>query len=111
MNLWNLRFEEPARTFRNEEDRIFAELAAGIIEQAVLDWKDLDYGKLTRCPGKRDSTYIYAYEVESFFKSKWFEHLLSFALPQHTPQEIRLALKIKEPRRKQNARRTNRTRN
>lgn len=106
MNLWNLRYEEPVRVYRNPAEEASVELASAIIEQAVLDWKALEYGKMHRCFGKTDNVFIYSDEVEAFFKSKWFEHLLSFALPQYTPEEIRATLKIKEPRRKRNAGRT-----
>lgn len=101
MNLWLYREQEPnERVFNSPLDAGAVELACAIIEQAVIDWKTLDYGKLKRTIGNTDSTYIYAGEVESFFKSRWFEHLLTFALPEHTPQEIRKLLRIPEPRRR-----------
>lgn len=106
MNLWNLRYEEPSRVYDSQLDEAAVSIACAIIEQAVIDWKELDYGKMNRCMGKCDLTYIYADEVEAFFKSKWFEYLLSLTIPQHTPEEFRKILKIPEPRRRKSRERT-----
>lgn len=101
MNLWAIRDMEPVdRTFMSYKEKAFLEMSACIIEQAVEDWKALDYGKLNRTIGKPGNDYIYLDEVLPFFQSRWFEHLLSFALPTHTPQEVRKALRIPEPRRR-----------
>ena len=83
------------RAYPNDQAKDDTEIACLIIEQAVKDWMALDYG----CYGSvRDkSMVIYRAEVLSFFRSPWFEFLLSYALPQFTPQEIRAKLKIAEP--------------
>lgn len=112
MNLWSIRGNEPQRVYSSNEEAGIAELACCIIEQAVIDWQTLDYGNLNRTMGKSDTVMIYTDEVLEFFQSKWFEHLLSFALPHHSPQQIRKALRIPEPRRKKkNARASDRARN
>lgn len=101
MNLWSIRDNEPRKvSFCSSNEAAAVELAASIIEQAVEDWKQLQYGKLKRALGKPDYSFVYTEEVKEFFQSRWFEHLLSFALPSHTPQEVRKALRIPEPRRK-----------
>ncbi len=101
MNLWSLRDREPTeKAYNSFQDAGAVDLACAIIEQAVIDWKDLEYGKLKRVLGKPDYAFVYSEEVRIFFQSKWFEHLLSFALPHHSPQQVRKALKIPEPRRK-----------
>ena len=90
------------RSFASVKDEAYYNLACAIIEQSVIDWVLLDYGNfgVTRA----NSQYLFRADVESFFKSKWFEELLSCALPQYTPQEIREQLHIAEPeRRKGNA--------
>ncbi len=81
-------------------------MACAIIEQAVIDWKDLEYGKLTRVLGRPDYSFVYSEEVKEFFQSKWFEYLLSFALPRHTPKQVRKALGVPEPRRRRKCVRT-----
>lgn len=101
MNLWSIRDREPAdRVFMSYQEKGYLEIASSIIEQAVEDWKALEYGELNRTIGKPCSDYIYSEDVLSFFQSSWFEHLLSFALPTHSATEVRRALKIPEPRRK-----------
>ena len=101
MNLWTLRDQEPPKQEYNSfRDAGAVEIAAAIIERAVIDWQTLEYGKLKRAIGKQETSFVYTAEVEAFFHSKWFEYLLSLTLPRYTPQEVRAALKIKEPRRK-----------
>ena len=88
------------RSFACLEDERTHALVCAIIEQAVYDWIGLDYGKLGCClarPGR--NAMIYRAEVESFFKGKWFEYLLSYALPNYTPETIRKQLRIAEPER------------
>jgi len=84
--------KHPDQTFAPGE-LPYKNLACAIIEQAALDWTALDYGRIGyhyyasgRC--------VFRADVESFFKSKWFELLLSFALPSRTPEEVRKALRI-----------------
>lgn len=101
MNIWMIRDGEPKDSgFNSYREAGAVELAAAIIERAVIDWQTLDYGKLKRAMGKQDNNFVYAKEVEAFFHSQWFEYLLSLTLPLRTPQEVREALKIREPRRK-----------
>jgi hypothetical protein len=107
MNLWSLRDQESGeKTFNSFQDAGAVDMACAIIEQAVIDWKDLEYGKLKRVLGRPDYTFVYSEEVKVFFQSAWFEHLLSFALPHHTPQQVRKALRIPEPRRRRRCVRT-----
>lgn len=107
MNLWSIRDQEPDdKTFNSFQDAGAVDMACAIIEQAVIDWKDLEYGKLKRVLGRPDYNFVYSEEVKVFFQSAWFEHLLSFALPHHTPQQVRKALRIPEPRRRRRCVRT-----
>lgn len=107
MNLWSLRDREPdEKAFNSHQDAAAVDMACAIIEQAVIDWKDLEYGNLKRVLGRPDYSFVYSEEVKEFFQSKWFEHLLSFALPHHTPQQVRKALRIPEPRRRRRCVRT-----
>ena len=89
---------ERERSFASVKDAAFYNLACAIIEQAVIDWMLLEYGNLgvTRA----NNQYVFRADVESFFKGMWFEELLSYALPQYTPQEIRSQLHIEEPERR-----------
>lgn len=86
------------RSFASSKDEAYYNLACAIIEQSVIDWMLLDYGKLgvTRA----NNQYLFRADVESFFKSDWFEELLAYALPQFTPQELRGYLHIEEPKRR-----------
>ena len=94
------RENEHPRTFDSIQDECVHDLVCAIIEQAVYDWIQLDYGRLGFCVGRNGNQIIYRAEVRSFFQGLWFEHLLSFALPDYTPEEIRKELKIPElPRR------------
>lgn len=94
--------QKSERSFASAKDEACYNLACAVIEQAVIDWILLDYGKFGVSRG--NAQYIFRAEVESFFKSEWFDELLSYALPQYTPQEIREQLHIAEPeRRKGNA--------
>lgn len=86
------------RSFKNSTDECYYNLVCGVLEQAVLDWQALGYGR----EGYRrlNSEYIYRAEVQSFLQSEWFDELLSFALPQYTPQEIREVLDVPESERR-----------
>ena len=86
------------RSFASSKDEAYYNLACAVIEQSVIDWMLLDYGKLgvTRA----NNQYLFRADVESFFKGAWFEELLAYALPQYTPQEIRAHLHIAEPERR-----------
>ena len=86
----------PRRSFDSIEDACIHDLACGIIEQAVYDWIQLDYGKLGYCVARNSNSFLYRAEVKSFFQGRWFEHLLQFALPDYTPEQIRHQLKIEE---------------
>ena len=91
-----LRRQPRERSFPNLQSEYDTSLCCVIIEQAVLDWIRLDYGRLGRMSGEGGSHYIYRAEVEAFFHSQWFETLLLFALPDYTPEDIRAALNIPE---------------
>lgn len=76
------------------------DLAIAIIEQAAIDWMSLKYGRLGYVIARNGHSLVYRAEVESFFKSEWFEYLLSYALPDVSPSAARKALKIEEPQRR-----------
>ena len=86
------------RSFKNSTDECYYNLICGVLEQAVLDWQALDYGRYG--VSRLNSEYIYRAEVQSFLQSEWFDELLSFALPQYTPQEIREVLDVPESERR-----------
>ena len=79
-------------------DERMHDLACAIIAQAVLDWIALDYGRLGYSSTNSGHTVIYRAEVESFFKSKWFEDLLSIALPYIDAHTVWNKLRIEPPR-------------
>ena len=91
------RENTPQRVFQSVEDARIHDLACAVIEQAVYDWMQLDYGKIGYCHAKNANGYLYRAEVKSFFQGKWFEYLLQIALPQFTPEQIRKQLKVEEP--------------
>ena len=84
------------RTYPNAQAESDAEISCLIIEQAVMDWKRLEYGKLGRTTTEGSNAYIYRAELIAFFKSAWFDILLEAALPDYTSSEIRRQLNIKE---------------
>jgi len=86
------------RSFKNSTDECYYNLICGILEQAVLDWLVLDHGRYEF--HRLNSEYVYKAEVQSFLQSEWFDELLSFALPQYTPQEIREVLDVPESERR-----------
>ena len=94
------RENEHPRTFDSIQDECVHDLVCAIIEQAVYDWMQLDYGRLGYCHAKNANGYLYRAEVKSFFQGKWFEYLLQIALPQYTPEQIRKELKVEEPMRR-----------
>lgn len=87
------------RVFPSLEAEKLHDLCCGIIEQAVYDWITLDYGRLGYALARNGHSLIYRAEVESFFKGKWFEYLLGFALPEIEPTTVRRQLHITEPER------------
>lgn len=87
------------RSFPSLEAEKTHDLACAIIEQAVYDWMTLEYGKLGFAPARNGNCLIYRAEVDAFFKSKWFEYLMGFCLPNLDPAEVRRHLKISEPER------------
>ena len=93
------RADSGERSFPSIEAEKTHDLACAIIEQAVYDWMALGYGKLGLTLARNGGHYIYRAEVESFFKGKWFEYLMSFCLPSVDPAEVRKQLKIAEPER------------
>lgn len=90
--------QKNTRSFASARNEAYYNLVCGILEQAFLDWRALEMGDLTAL--HIDAGYIYRAEVEDFLMSEWFDELLSYALPQYTPQEIREALKVREPERR-----------
>ncbi len=70
------------------------DLACAIIEQAVYDWIGLDYGRLGYMVARNSNSLVYRAEVKAFFKGKWFETLLSYALPDFTPADFRREMRI-----------------
>lgn len=84
------------RIFNTLADEKIHNLSCAIIEQAAWDWRQLEFGKYPHVLSSGHYL-IHRAEVEAFFQSKWFEHLLSFALPDFSPEEVRRALKIAEP--------------
>lgn len=99
--MWKPIYNDGERTFPNLEAYHTHALACAIIEQAVYDWIALDYGNLGFAPARSGGdTLMYRAEVEIFFKSKWFEYLLSFALPNVEPKTVRKQLNIAEPERR-----------
>ena len=96
------RFAESGeRSFPSLEAEKTHDLACAIIEQAVYDWITLGYGRLGYALARNGNSFIYRAEVEAFFKGRWFEYLLGFALPQVEPTTVRRQLKIAEPERRQ----------
>ena len=77
----------------NPQDREVLDLAFGIIEQAVRDWKVLEYGSKESAMVEKGE-WIHRKELVEFFFSKWFARLCE---PLHySPEEIRTALYIPE---------------
>lgn len=77
----------------NPQDREVLDLAFGIIEQAVRDWKVLEYGAKEDAMVEKGE-WIHRKELVEFFFSKWFARLCE---PLHySPEEIRTALHIPE---------------
>lgn len=71
--------------------RDFRTLAALIIKQAVEDWIELEYGKITSlvsCHGR-----VSAAELIEFFHSGYFEELLSLCTEQ-SPEKVRSVLRV-----------------
>ena len=67
-------------------------LAFGIVEQAVRDWKALDYGR--KPEALMDGVLVSRKEVVRFFFSEWFLHLIE-PFP-YTAKQVRAALRIPE---------------
>ena len=83
-------------TRQNAPDQVtqtYIDIACGIIQQAVEDWQYLGCGEFSKLFYLNNV--IYYDELLNFFHSPWFEELLSYALPDYTPEEIRIALHIK----------------
>jgi hypothetical protein len=73
-------------------DRDALDLAFGIIERAVIDWRALDYGRLAEV--MVDGEAINRKETCEFFFSDWFKDLCN--VTQFTPEQIRSFLHIPE---------------
>jgi len=82
------------RHYPTLEDEKRHDLCCAIIEQAVYDWIGLDYGRLGYMVARNGSSLVYRAEVKAFFKGKWFEYLLSYALPNLSPEALRKELRI-----------------
>ena len=87
------RVSGDGNSFPTLEDEKMHDLVCAIIEQAVYDWKDLEYGTLKCAMGKCDCSLIYSREVERFFQGEWFEFLASY-IPGLDPSELRKELKV-----------------
>lgn len=75
------------------EEREIIDLAYGILERAVLDWKLLEYGRKEAAMVERGE-WVKRDDMVAFFFSKWFHRLCE---PLHySPEEIRAALNIPE---------------
>lgn len=90
-------YKSGERVFPSLEAEKSHDLCCAIIEQAAYDWINLDYGRLGYAIARNGHSLVYRAEVESFFKSKWFEYLLGFALPDVEPTTVRRQLRIAEP--------------
>ena len=73
-------------------DRDTLDLAFGIIERAVLDWKALEYGRRAECVV--DGELVTRIESVEFFFSDWFYSLCN--VTQFTPEQIRGFLHIQD---------------
>ena len=72
-------------------DREILNLAYGILEGAVDDWKALDYGRKAEAMVERGE-FVKREDMVEFFFSRWFTQLCE---PLHySPEEIREALNI-----------------
>lgn len=72
-------------------DREILDLAYGILEGAVDDWKALDYGRKAEAMVERGE-FVKREDMVEFFFSRWFTQLCE---PLHySPEEIREALNI-----------------
>lgn len=77
----------------SEENRDIIDLAYGILERAVIDWKLLEYGRKEAAMVERGE-WVKRDDMVEFFFSKWFHRLCE---PLHySPEEIRAALNIPE---------------
>ncbi len=86
----NMASDRSRKTWRVERNTL--DLAFGIIERAVLDWRALDYGRLAEVMVDGES--INRKDTCEFFFSDWFYDLCN--VTQFTPQEIRGFLHIPE---------------
>ena len=80
------------RVHTKVDNRDTVTLAEAIIEQAVRDWKYIDYGQL----GDKihsNGTAIWRDELLEFFFSSWFEVLLASFSP-HSAEQIRRMIRI-----------------
>lgn len=77
---------------RGEEQEKWMNICVIIIENAITEWRALEYGQ---CLSKRiNSQMIYAIELEDFFNSRFFESLLEYVLPDLPPDDVRKELRI-----------------
>ena len=74
-------------------DREILDLAFGIIEKAVQDWKVLEYGRKESAMVEKVD-WVHREDLLEFFFSKWFARLCEPLA--YTPEEIRAALNIPE---------------
>lgn len=77
---------------RRSVNRDTLDLAFGIIERAVLDWKALEYGRRAECVV--DGELVNRAEAVEFFFSDWFYSLCN--VTQFTPEQIRGFLHIQD---------------
>ena len=75
------------------ENRDVIDLAYGVLERAVMDWKLLEYGRKEAAMVERGE-WVKRDDMVEFFFSRWFHRLCE---PLHySPEEIRAALGIPE---------------
>jgi len=78
---------EPKLKEENEQEQILLNICAAIIEYAIYEWKQLDYGRYLR--RRINAQMVYALELEAFFQGKYFERLLGYVLPDMPPEVVR----------------------
>lgn len=86
-------FDSAIRNEPDEVTQVYINIACAILQQAVEDWRYLECGDVHKAIYL--TNVIYYDELLNFFHSPWFEELLSYALPEYTPEDILPKLKIK----------------
>lgn len=74
------------------DDGDIKKLACVILEQAVDDWKAIDYGAVEVRYFRNQR--VKRSKLMDFFYSEKFDIIVHVALPDYTPEQIRAALKV-----------------